>query len=206
MSRRSTKQEPSSRESDENLLGFLVRNLPPSEIKQAQYLADTLKDAGARYDRYAAKASEWLHYKPRRSRLKSIVERAQELTSDLQDLDIVSRDELASRIDPREVDTLVGSLMRLGREMSEVYEEAQTSGRPRDLAEERWILELADIYENTFRDAPTANRPVFRRLLELSRPQSFLRYGKLNPKQIDRTLKRRKTAHQAVVIRDRMLR
>ena len=46
-----------------------------------------------------------------------------------------------------------------------LIEETRSSGRPRDLAEERWILELADIYENAFCLPAGANRAMFSRLL-----------------------------------------
>jgi hypothetical protein len=73
--------------------------------------------------------------------------------------------------------------------------------RPRDLAEERWIFELADIYENSFfEDArvwgsgggPKKHRGRFYRMLEISRPEMFPRAGKLSVRQIDRMLKNRK--------------
>jgi len=81
---------------------------------------------------------------------------------------------------------------------SEMIKEAQDSGRPRDLAEERWILEVADIYENAFSQPARANWAKFRRLLELSRPPAFPLYGKLNPRQIGRTLKLRRKPNRAI--------
>ena len=66
----------------------------------------------------------------------------------------------------------------------------------RDLAEERWITELADIYENAFsRPAligPVKKRGNFYDLLQVSRPKEYPTKGKLGVRQIDRMLKRRK--------------
>lgn len=196
MSRRSTKQQTTEKipasEGGEEIHEFLVRKLPPGKTKQAPYLTNALLKAGARYDRYMAKRNEWLDYAVRRNRLNRITKSVNELTSDLSELDILSRDELASRVDPKEVETLIGSLSLLGKETAELVKEAQENGRPRDLAEERWILELADIYENAFCQSAGASRAKFCRLLELSRPPSFPRHGKLNHSQIARTLKRRR--------------
>jgi hypothetical protein len=123
------------------------------------------------------------------------------LESSLCELDILSRDDLESRIDPKEMKALVGSLHLLSKETTTLANEVQENGRPRDLAEERWILELADIYENAFCQPVRVSgsgaglikqRGMFYRLLELSRPISFPRHGKLNPRQIERMLKRRK--------------
>jgi hypothetical protein len=185
----------------EDILEFLVRELPPGRAKQAPYLAAALRSAGARYDRYAEKRKECLDYTARRYRLFEITKAARELASNLCHLDILSRDELARRIDPAEVETLVGSLLFLSRETADLAEEVQKNGRPRDLAEERWIMELADIYENAFSkpasvwgsgDEPEKRRGKFYSLLEVSRPASFPRLGKLSVKQVDRTLKLRR--------------
>jgi hypothetical protein len=84
------------------------------------------------------------------------------------------------------------------------------------LAAQRWLWELADIYENAFgRPArvsgsgggPVGQRGKFYRLLELSRPSSFPRHGTLSPRQIDRTLEeRRKYNHKQIDIREAMAR
>jgi hypothetical protein len=99
-----------------------------------------------------------------------------------------------------QIETLIGSLCLLNKQTTTLAKEIQKIGRPRDLAEERWIVELADIYENAFGQparvwgsstASKKQRGRFFRLLELSRPTLFFRYGKLNPRQIERTLKKR---------------
>lgn len=127
--------------------------------------------------------------------------------------DILSRDDLANRVDPKEIEGLVGSLGLLIKETADLAKEAQGNGRPRDLAEERWILELADIYENAFSRpagvsgsgaAPTEQRGKFYRLLELSRPISFPRHGKLNPRQIKRMLKLRKKRNRGPDFSEKM--
>jgi hypothetical protein len=93
----------------------------------------------------------------------------------------------------------VGSLRLVEKVTSDMIEEVQVTGKPRDLAEERWILELAQIYKNAFAEPATASRsggrPArrhrrFYQLLELGRPGSLPQYGKLTYRQVDRTLSR----------------
>jgi hypothetical protein len=124
--------------------------------------------------------------------LKKIRGLASALASSLSELDVISRDDLERRSKPKEIEALIGSLGFLCKEMSELEKHTQGNGTPRDLAEERWIVEVADIYENAFGQPAGANRVAFCRLLELSRPSSLPRYGKLNPRQIKRALERRK--------------
>ena len=126
---------------------------------------------------------------------------SREWSSGLRQLDIVSLDDLACRVGLKRIDELVGSLHDLSKASAVLLEQIQTNGRPRDLAEERWILELADIYENAFRQpasvwrvgvGPVRGRGGFYRFLELSRPKQFPRHGKLHPRQVDRLLKQRR--------------
>jgi hypothetical protein len=192
--------ESRSRQRNETIRDFLDRELPPGKTEQAPFLTDALLNASARYDRYAARRNDWFSYVRRRNQLSEIAQLAHQLASELCKLDILSRDDIASRIDPKQVEALIGSLHLLSTETTELVEGLQKDGKPRDLAEERWILELADIYENTFRRpaavwgsgaGPRKHRGTFYQLLEVGRPVSFPRYGKLSPRQIERTLKRR---------------
>ena len=202
MSRRSTDAEATDESHrGEDLHEFLVRELPPGQTKQAPYFTNALREADARFDRYNARRNEWLNYAARRSRLKTITKLLEELESCLCDLDILSRDELTSRVAPKAIEAFVGSVRLFRKETTDLAKKTQENGRPRELAEERWILELADIYENAFgRPAgvwgsgakPTKRRGKFYHLLELSRPTTFARHGKLSLRQIDRMLKRRK--------------
>ena len=191
----------------ENVMEFLKCELPPQNSVQASYYAEALGRAGRRYDRYSENRADCLDYAARKRRLIEATRMANQLASQLCDLDILSRDELTLRLDPTQLETLVGSLLLLSKEVGNLASEVQKGGRPRDLPEERWIIELADIYENAFGkpasvwgsgDEPAKRRGTFYRLLELSRPEHFPRRGKLSVRQIDRTLKRRRngsTAH-----------
>jgi hypothetical protein len=78
----------------------------------------------------------------------------------------------------------------LGKEAADLAKQVQKSGRPRDFAEERWILELADIYEIAFAAKPriwgsgtetVKRRGRFYDLLMVSRPLSFPQHDKLSP-------------------------
>jgi hypothetical protein len=202
--RRSTRQQTpeAPQGNDQAIRDFLQRELPPGEIKQAQYLVNVLLKAGARYDRSSARRKEWMNYAPRRNRLVRITELADALAADLCKLDILSQEDLATRADPEKVEALIGSLRLFSKETADLAKEVQKSGRPRDLAEERWILELADVYENAFGrparvwgsgdEKAAKRRGKFYHLLEVSRPSSFPRYGKLSLRQIERTLRQRR--------------
>jgi hypothetical protein len=201
-------QTTPANEGGDGIRDFLVRELPPGKTNQAPYLANALLKAGARYDRYTARRKEWADYATRRNRLKSVTKLADNLASCLRALDIISRDDLASRFDPKVIEALLGSLSLLSKETMELAKDAQQNGRPSDLAEERWIFELADIYENAFSDeahvsgsggGPVRHRGKFYRLLELSRPESFPRFGKLSVRQIERALKARRSQRRRTV-------
>ena len=187
-------------ESGSDIHEFLVRELPPENTKHTSYFANALREAGERYDRYIATRDEWFHYATRRNKLERITASIEGAASGLSELDILSRDDLASRVDQKQIDELIGMLRRLSKETTALVKQAQTNGRPRDLAEERWILELADIYENALYrpavvwgsgDGPNKERGSFYRFLELNRPKSFPRHGKLNLRQVARLLERR---------------
>jgi hypothetical protein len=119
----------------------------------------------------------------------------------LRDLDILSRDDLTSRVDPKQIEVLIGLLFFFSKGVVDLLNGVQTKGRPRDLAEERWILELADIYENFFCKPARIwgsgvhsgkRRGTFYELLNASRPSSFPRHGKMSLKQLNRTLRQRR--------------
>ena len=105
-----------------------MRELPPGKTKQAPYLTNALREAGARYDRYNASRNEWLNYAARRNRLTRITSLLEELESCLCDLDIFSRDELTSRVDPKMIEAFVGSA-RLLRKKQRIW-----PTRPRKMA------------------------------------------------------------------------
>jgi hypothetical protein len=152
--RRSTKQltqeESPAQEGDRDIRGFLQRELPRPKRKQAPYIADFLLEAAARYDRYTARRDEWWDYTPRKRQLQMITKQAKELAGLLCALDILTRDDFARRVGTKEIEALVGSLVFLAQETKSLADGIQTDGRPRDLAEERWILEVADAYEDAF--------------------------------------------------------
>jgi hypothetical protein len=195
------KTEWPAQEDREDIRDFLERELPPGKIKQAPYIMDAILKAGARYDRYRANRKDWLDYARRRHRLERVSKAAVELAISLSELDILSRDDLASRVDPKEIEALIGSLFFLSKETDDLVKHVQKNGRRRDLAEERWVLELADIYENFFSKParvwgsgaePVKRRGKFYDLLSISRPLSFPRHGKLSLRQIDRTLRHKR--------------
>jgi hypothetical protein len=194
MLQRSPKQKILAVGSSETLRDFLSRTLTPADV---DFFAAAFEDAAARYDRYFACKHEWSNYADRKRRLTKITGLASALASNLSELDTMSRDELASRSDPKEIKTLIGSLNILGEQVSDLIRHAQSSGRSRDLAEQRWIEEVADIYENAFGQPASANWTAFSRVLQLKLPSSLARYGKLDLRQIKRAMQRRREATPA---------
>jgi hypothetical protein len=198
-----------AKRSHEAILGFLMRELPPSQAKQASYLTNALIEAGKRYDRRQARKDEWTGYNVRRGRLLTVSKSAQSLASSLSKLDVLSRYDLDGQVGSEWIEALIGSLLTLSSSLTKMIETVQKSGRPRDLAEERWIFELADIYENAF-DRParvwgagsdtTKKRGGFYNLLEVCRPGSFPRYGKLSLRQVQRSLYSRNKERGAIAL------
>ena len=177
-----------------------MRELPPRNTRRASYFSEAVREAGERYDRYNERKDEWSSYAARKHKLEGIVNSVEKVASGLSELDILSRDDLVTRVGSKEIDGLIGSLHRLGREAASLARQIQSTGRGRDLAEERWILELAGIYEDAFRrpatvwgaeGGPFKGRRSFCRFLEVSRPLRLRRLGMLHPRQVDRVLERR---------------
>ena len=180
----------------ERIFEFLTRKFSKH---QSSVFAEAILRAGARYDRYKAAQCDWKSYSARKARLDRITKSSADLMSTLDELDVLTREDLAGRLDG-EMDQSINSLRLLRKEAMELTKEVQKAGRWRDLAEERWIFELADIYENIFGrpagisgsgDGELKQRGDFYRLLTLGLPSSFPRHGKLSVKQVDRVLKRR---------------
>ena len=192
------KERPRAETVDENLQEYLMRELPSRKPDQVRYFNDALLTAAMRYDRYIARKSEWWKYGVRKNCIHTIANSMFDLLLNLSQLDIISRDDLESRVDPNELEKLVGSLLRFSQETTYLAKQVQVNGKPRNLAEERWILEIADIYESAFgRRAGVWSDPStgklqgnFYRLLQLSRPKSFRAFDKLNLRQINRVLRR----------------
>jgi hypothetical protein len=102
---------------------------------------------------------------------------------------------------PEKIEYLIGLLNLLHHEADVLDRKTQASGKPIDHATQRWILQLADIYENAFGREPSVSgsgedlmqrRGKFYRLLELARPASFARHGRLSTKHIQSLLKTRR--------------
>lgn len=179
---------------------FLKRELPPAMLEHASYIVDAVRRAGERYDLYIVR-DEWSDFSARRKRLKRVSGLMEDLASGLCDLDILSLADLESRVNSKEIAALIGSLRLLNKQITVLVEGIQKKGRPRNLAEERWVNELADIFENVFSRRPTISgsgytpinkRGKFYEFLTLDPPKRLLELSKLHPSQVARILKRRK--------------
>ena len=185
MSRRpiqTTAVKSPARESPSDVDEFLIRELAPENVRRASNFSNAVRVAGERYVRYSERKEEWFNYSSRREKLKKITTFVDKVASGLGELDIVSRDDLASRVGSKEIDGLIGSLRRLGKEMTILVSQVQPSGRARDLDKERWIIDIAEIYEKAFdlpasiwgaEGGPIKGRRSFYRFLELSHPCQF---------------------------------
>jgi hypothetical protein len=189
-----------SQDANETLVEFLTRELPPRRRDDVEHFARAIRDAGDRYDRYDERRADWEKYSRRRARLRKLEELTADLASALCSLDILSHDDLVSRVGPEKTDYLTGLLQLLNQHAGALERETQVRGKPTDHATERWILALADIFENAFSrppsvsgsgEDPSGRRGRFYRLLELGRPSRFPRHGRLSPKHVQTLLKLR---------------
>jgi hypothetical protein len=206
LSTRRTQRARASGQED-NAYDFLLRELPSPSKGEARHFEKALLRAGQRYDRYSASENrkKWFSYVVRSRHLQLIASRAEELAEGLCTLDILSRDDLGNRIEWIKIEALIGSLRLLKNEVEALRQQMQRGGRPRNLAEERWILELADIYENAFAEPARAwtsesgSMSKFYRFLQVSVPDTFPRHGKLSRQQINRVLRRRMNDRKRMV-------
>jgi hypothetical protein len=186
--------------SSADLRKFLSQALPPQSRNNVDGIVRALEEAGRRYERYAAKRSEWNNYAKRLARLKKILTDAEKLQSELTALDPITKDEIGKTLGDEEVEKLQGHLSRLTGKKADLTETIQNDGRPRDLATRIWVLELAEIYKNNFGrkatisgsgDGNSSTRGTFFELLKISQPDSFPRYGALHPKKLTSILQTR---------------
>jgi hypothetical protein len=185
---------------NETLLDFLIRELPPPTRDDAEHFAAAIAEAGKRYDRYDEVRADWENYRHRRMRFRKLEQLAKNLTLTLCSLDLLSRDDLESRIGLDKIDSLNGLLLLLTQHAGALDDGTQVRGKPTDHATERWILMMADIFENAFSrpprvsgsgEDPAGRRGKFYRMLELGRPSRFPRHGRLSPKHVQTLVKLR---------------
>lgn len=193
------------RETRERLLNFLGKALPRKPNAERDQLVDALTRAGLRYDHYMQCVNQWKYYSKRRKNLFEIWNASRSLIESLNGLDPISRNDIEQKMGHDKTESLQFLLARLHDEVITVVKSLQTRGTPRNIAEERWIFEIADIYEQAFstQSKPRAasvwgprvsarhDRGPFYELLKLSVPSSFPRHGKLDPAHVTRVLKRR---------------
>lgn len=178
---------------------FFARELPPKKAKQASRFSDAAFKASERYRRHAEKKHEWYWYSDRRSRLREIEDSSKALVCVLCNLDVLTREEFSNRLDPDAINSLVGSLTFLHKETLDLAGQLPKKGKPRDIAQERWILQLAEIFESAFRrparvwgSADGTMEGRFYRLMEAACPEGIPQDDKLSVRQINRLIKNEK--------------
>jgi len=180
---------------DSELRDFVQNGLPPRNRSRKEEVLKGLAHARDRYERYARAREQWQPPKRRKSALVEIRRLSEGLRAALGNLDPISKDDLNVAIGSDVFDRLHSCLSEIILKSNDLAKDIRTDGRPRDLARERWIHEVADIYENNFgRKAALygRNSGPFYRLLHNGMPESFPRHGSLDPRQIKRVLDRRK--------------
>lgn len=185
----------------DKLCEFLKRKLPQGAQGDLTVIVQALESAGRQYERYANAPQEWRNYGKRRKNLNNIQERATRLRDLLVRLDPISRDDIEVHLGNEKVQTLQGYLSDLGYRSQQMFEEIQTKkGRSRNVPRDRWVQEVADIYECNFRRPATVSgsgnalkekRGNFYTLLWLSLPEGIRQHWTLHPKTLTRILKSR---------------
>ena len=180
---------------------FLDSSLGKTKAKsERERIEQALLRACERYDRYTLRKVEWRRYAVRGKRLKSIRSQAIGVAEIWSDLDVISRDDLEARLGRERVAAIIDDLRVLAREVDHLIGNIQTTGAPKDVAEERWICDVADIYEMAFGKKASVwgtaskkgtKKGPFYELLLVTRPERMPHYGKLHPKQVTAVLKRR---------------
>ncbi len=186
---------------EQSLRTFLEHRLSVDSPSDIQTLIGTLKAAGERYIRYFSDLQRPKGHKNRRHNLREIADQAVELRRAIASIDSIFRDDFESRFGPEKLERLLGHLHDFEKYADDALRGAQPVGRPRDLAQERWVLELAEIYETNTRKAarilgPGSEKDMkkqgpFYEFLNLSRPEKFVRDTFLDSRQIRRILARR---------------
>lgn len=178
----------------------LDRSLRTIKEGDRKEIEAALLRAADRYDRYMSSEDEWKEYAQRAAKLDGIRDHAREAAKGIGSLDIISREDFEARLGRERLATIKFDLERLALEADRLAKEVQRRGAPKNLAEERWIWEVADIFENALgKEAKVwgpgsgrrKNKGPFYELLEVCRPNFFPRYGKLHSKQVRTVLKRR---------------
>lgn len=185
--------------SETELRKFLETELPRKNRDQVESVMGVLDRASLRYERYCKNRSQWKSYRDRKKILSDLSEHAKKARWAFEGIDLISKDDLADLLGGEEVEKIDGFLANLEFRSSQVADKVQKSGAPKDLAEERWVCEVARIYKTNFGkkatvsgsgSGPPAKRGKFYKLLVLSRPNSHPLHGSFHPRQVKRILAR----------------
>lgn len=200
----------------DRLRAFLNHHLPGRAKSDLAAIVEAVRAAGRRYVRHAQSRKQWDdaqerrgpgehkkgYLQQRRRRLGRVATLAIQLQEEISCLDSIFLEDLEFCLGAEQMKELRTSVADLGVHSRQLLEGAQEKGRARDLAQERWIHDMAIIFETNFK-APAkvwgssepegkSSRGPFYDLMKLGRPNDFDRYRLLDPTQVRRILGRRR--------------
>jgi hypothetical protein len=179
---------------------FLLCALPKGARSRVDEMIRAWDYAGRRYERYAETRTIWSDYKRWRDMLWRLISTSGNLAKDIARLDPISRDDLEARVGSEKLETVIGYLDTLAEQAQSICQQIQVAGPSRDLALERWVHDVAAIYEANFRRKASISgsaselrreRGKFNRLLHIAKPAPLPQRALAHPARLTRILKRR---------------
>jgi hypothetical protein len=182
----------------DRLRDFLHRKVGPDSSGKATSVTEAVIAANERYVRHMADKARWMNLSQRNGRLRRIERHTRELHEEVSNLDSVAFLDMHDRLGSGTMERLQWELTRLGTDAAQLLKEAQKTGRPKNLAQERWVRALSEIYEafagkpariSGSASGPSSKRGPFYEFLEICVPDRFVpRLGFLDPTQVRRIL------------------
>jgi len=183
---------------ERELLAFLERKLRPDAPSDAQALLKAVWREAERYSDHARNSRRLKGQRNLRHDLSKIANQAPNLRQRIGGVSSILREDFTRHFtDPEKLPKLLGHLQDFETFAADTLGETQTTGRPRNLARERWVTELWDLYETNISTAARTTRKGaktledFYEFLRLSCPIKSVpeRNKFLDKRQIRRILK-----------------
>jgi hypothetical protein len=175
------------------LHSFLDSRLPRKARRNLQSIVDAIVDEARKYNARIATKHLWSDYGARRRRLKMLSNASVVLARELLALDPIAKELLAPRLPLETLEKVKGHLLDIRFHADELLRQSPQRGRPPNVAEEIWVMAIADIFEVSFERKPSISqaRGAFFELLKVARPFRMMREGDLDTRSLRRALKKR---------------